>query len=344
MLIFLAPEHEGPYGPVPTPLPFDLDEGTFLPVFWTCWVGLVLSLFGGAAALRARYRAGGPDERRQVLWLAHGALLVPLWLAGGWAFRRLVGPAFEVLDAIALVTFQVWPAVAVAVAVTRHGLYSIDRLFNRTVVYALLTALLAGTYAVVALLVGMLAGGSALSASVATLAAALAFRPLRDAVQTVVDRRYARARFDAVRLMRGFLDDVRDGRAEPEDVGGVMRLALDDRSAEVVFRLPETGAYADGRGRLEDELPSDGRERSAIRRGDRELGVLLHAPALRAARTCCTPSWTLPRCRWSWRGCGSSCGCSWPRWSPRARGSRRPAMPSGGGSSATSTTARSSGW
>ena len=280
VLIFVAPELEGPYGPVPTPWPFELDEGTFLPVFWTCWAGLLLSLFGGAAALRARYRAGGPDERRQVLWLAYGALLVPLWLGGGWLLSWLIGPGFYVLDGIALVTFQVWPAVAVAVAVTRHGLYSIDRLYNRTVVYALLTALLAGTYAVVALVVGVLAGGSALSASVATLAAALAFRPLRDAVQTIVDRRFARARFDAVRLMRGFLDDVRDGRAEPEDVGAVMRLALDDPTAEVLFRLPETGAYADRRGRLHDELPGDERARSAIGRGDRELGILLHAPAL----------------------------------------------------------------
>jgi signal transduction histidine kinase len=280
VLIFLAPELEGPYGPVSTPLPFKFDEDIFLPLFWACWVGLLLSLFGGAAALRVRYRAGGPDERRQVLWLAYGALLVPLWLGGGWVLRGLIGPAFVVLDGIALVTFQVWPAVAVAVAVTRHGLYSIDRLFNRTVVYALLTALLAGTYAVVALLVGTLAGGSALSASVATLAGALVFRPLRDAVQTLVDRRFARARFDAVRLMREFLDDVRDGRAEPEDVGAMMRLALDDPGAEVVFRLPETGAYADYRGRLLDELPGDGREQSAIGRGDRELGVLLHTSHL----------------------------------------------------------------
>ena len=291
VLIFLAPELEGPYGTVPTPLPFELDEGTFLPVFWTCWVGLLLSLFGGAAAMRARYRAGGPDERRQVLWLAYGALLVPLWLGGGWLLSWLVGSAFYVLDGIALVTFQVWPAVAVAVAVTRHGLYSIDRLFNRTVVYALLTALLAGTYAVVALVVGMLAGGSALSASVATLAAALAFRPLRDAVQTIVDRRFARARFDAVRLMRGFLDDVRDGRAEPEDVGAVMRLALGDPTAEVLFRLPETGAYADHRGRLHDEVPGDdarrGRPRSAA-----SSGCSCTPPSWPAGRTCCTPSST----------------------------------------------------
>ncbi|MBA2516210.1 MAG: hypothetical protein H0V22_02635 [Solirubrobacterales bacterium] len=58
-----------------------------------------------------------------------------------------------------------WLAVAVAVAVTRHGLYEIDRLFNRTLVYVALTALLTGTYAVAALVAGQLAGGSAFAAS-----------------------------------------------------------------------------------------------------------------------------------------------------------------------------------
>lgn len=179
-LLFLAPELDGPYGRVPTPLPFELDEETFLPVFWVCWVGLLVSLFGGAAILRARFRASGPERRRQILWLAYGALPVPLWLGGGFALSALIGPVFGVLDAIAPVNFQLWPTVAVAVAVTRQGLYAIDRLLHRTLVYFVLTVLLAGTYALAALLAGSVVGGSALTASVATLAVALAFRPLRE--------------------------------------------------------------------------------------------------------------------------------------------------------------------
>ena len=102
---------------------------------------------------------------------------------------------------------------------TRHGLYEIDRLFNRTLVYAALTALLVATYAIVAVVAGQLVGESALVASLGTLAAAIAFRPLRDRIQRAVDRRFARARFEGIRLVRGFLDDVRDGHAEPEEVG-----------------------------------------------------------------------------------------------------------------------------
>jgi signal transduction histidine kinase len=275
-LLVFAPKLDGPYGKVPNPLPFDIPESVLLPLFWTCWAGLLASLFLGAAAMRARYRAGDAQQRRQVLWLAYGALLVPLWLGGGSLWSLLIGST-DPIDGLGLMVFQVWPGVAVAVAVTRHGLYAIDRLFNRTLVYAALTALLAGTYAVVALLVGLVVGGSAWSASLATLAAALAFRPLRDRVQNLVDRRFARARFEAVRLLRDFLDEVREGRAEPEDVGAAIALALGDPSAEVIFRLPETAGYADRNGHVIEDLPDDGRARSVI---GRELGVLLHAPSL----------------------------------------------------------------
>ena len=265
---------DGPTGEVPNPLGVDIESPVVVGLFWACWIGVLISLVGGVLALRARYRAGGPAERRLVLWLAYGAVLPPLWLGG----NSLLGVTDA--DLPVLMTVHVWLAVAVAVAVTRHGLYSIDRLFNRTLVYALLTGLLVGTYATVALLAGQLAGESALSASLGTLAAALAFRPLRDRVQSLVDRRFARARFEGVRLLRDFLDDVRDGRAEPEDVGSVLALALADPSAAVLFRLPETGSYADRHGRLIEELPDDGRARSVIGRDQRELGVLLHDRAL----------------------------------------------------------------
>jgi hypothetical protein len=132
-LIFLAPEQDGPYGTIDSPVPFAIPKHVLLPLFWSCWVGLLASLFVGAAAMRARYRAGGAQQRRQVLWLAYGALVVPLWLLGGSLWSAFIG-SFDPIDGIGLVFFQVWPGVAVAVAVTRHGLYAIDRLLNRTLV------------------------------------------------------------------------------------------------------------------------------------------------------------------------------------------------------------------
>ena len=278
VLILFAPEIETRYGDVPNPLPFTWPR-SLEPVFWVFWGGLLVSLFGGVFALFARYRSGDRRRRRQVLWLAYGALLVPIWLGGGSLLTALTGwenPA----DFLGILIIQIWPAVAVWIAVTRHGLYSIDRLLNRTLVYVALTVLLVATYALVSLGAGLVVGGSAATASIATLAAALVFRPLHDRVQRVVDRRFARARFDAVRLLREFLDEVRDGRAEPEDVGEAVALALGDPRAEVVFRLPETGAYADRLGHVLEALPEDDRARAVIGRDDRELGLLLHDPAL----------------------------------------------------------------
>ena len=276
LLLPLQPTLEGPDGDVKNPIQIGSGlEDLLTPVFWACWFGLLAALIGGALSQRARYKAGGTELRRQVLWLAYGAVIPPLWLGGTSLIGLFV--SFDHPDVAVLMLTHAWFAIAVAVAVTRHGLYEIDRLFNRTLVYAVLTALLAGTYALAALLAGQLAGGSAFAASVGTLAAALAFRPLRDRLQAIVDRRFARQRVEGVRLLRAFLDDVRHGRAEPEDVGAALALALDDPSAEVVFRLPETGAYADRGGRLLDALPEDRRTRTPI---GREAGVLLHDPAL----------------------------------------------------------------
>jgi signal transduction histidine kinase len=275
MILLLGQESlEGPYGDVPNPFG-GFEYGPLVALFWACWVGVLISLFGGALALRARYKAGDRERRRQVLWLAYGALLVPLWL-GGSSLWSVFFSSISDADIPVLGLLHAWLAVAVAVAVTRHGLYSIDRLFNRTLVYALLTALLAATYGAGALLVGLLTGDSALPAAVGTLAAALAFRPLRERLQRLVDRRFARARYEGVALVRVFLEDVHAGRAEPEEIGAVLAVALEDPGAEVFFRLPETRAYADRLGHLVAALPEDGRARSAIG----EVGVLLHDPAL----------------------------------------------------------------
>ena len=113
--------------------------------------------------------------------------------------------------------------VSVGVAVLRYRLYDIDRLINRTLVYGVLTLLLAGLYAAIALGLGVAAGGrSAWITAAATLAAAAAFRPLRERVQTAVDRRFAPARYHALRRVEAFLSELRAGRAAPESVERVL--------------------------------------------------------------------------------------------------------------------------
>ena len=113
--------------------------------------------------------------------------------------------------------------VAACVAILRYRLYDIDVIVDRTVVYGTVTLLLAAAY-------GAHRGGPRDELGrapdgpppAATLVVAVAFRPLRDRVQDVVDRRFHRARYEALRRMTDFLEALRAGRAA---AGGARRAA-----------------------------------------------------------------------------------------------------------------------
>jgi signal transduction histidine kinase len=271
-----------PFEDIRSPMPVTFEGSFGLTVFWICWAGLLGGLFAGAAAVWWRKRHATGERRLQMLWLTYGAFLVPLWLASGW-IMSLFGSQADDVGFVWLLLLYVWLAVAVGVAVTRHGLYGIERLINRTLVYGALTIALAAAYALVVLVAGVVfGGGSALRASLATLAVALAFRPLRARLQALVDWRFARARYEGTRRLRAFLDEVRAGHAEPEDVATELAAALRDPTAEVVYLLPASGAWADRRGHTLDAVPDDGRARTPIGRDHRQVGVLLHDPELLA--------------------------------------------------------------
>jgi signal transduction histidine kinase len=123
-----------------------------------------------------------------------------------------------------------------------------------------------------------LGSGSAPATGVATLAVALAFRPLRDRLQDAVDRRFNRARYDALHRVAGFLEEVRAGTAAPEDVEQLLRDVLGDERLELRFLLPEGGGYVNVRGGPAVDTRGDARERTPIERAGTRLGMVLHDP------------------------------------------------------------------
>ena len=263
------PEINNPYG-VESPL-LDVLEGLALLV-------LAIGILGSALSLILRFRRSSGVQRQQMKWLAFAGAVAALTVTIGTALYDVVDET--VANSAIMLSVLGLPA-ATVVAIRRHRLYEIDVVINRTLVYAVLTAGLAALYAAISLSLGVALGaGSTLPTAAATLAVALAFRPLRSRVQVQVDRRFDRARYEGLRRIERFLDALRAGRAAPEATGEVIAEAVGDPGLELFFWLPGAELHVDAAGRAVDELPTAGRAVTPVRRGALELASVVHDPAL----------------------------------------------------------------
>ena len=173
------------------------------PLFLAAWVAFVWHQL-------AAWRSAAGMRRAQLKWLATGsaicvvsALLVLTFGDGLATVNRVVGDA-------AIMGLGVLP-VAIGVAILRYRLYEIDRLVSRTLAYAVLTAVLVGTFAgIVLLTTRVLPFSSPVAVAASTLAVAALFNPLRTRVQRLVDRRFNRARYDREALVAAFGAKLRD--------------------------------------------------------------------------------------------------------------------------------------
>jgi hypothetical protein len=182
-------------------------------------------------ALLLRFRRSRGVERQQLKWFTFagavtvaGLVLILFPFQSGW-----IGPVSPLVTVPILVSMPV----AAGVAILRYRLYDIDRLINRTLVYGLLTALLAGVYAGGVLVLGQVFGGvgkdpPSWAVAGATLAVAALFQPARRRIQAVVDRRFNRRKYDAVRTVEVFSARLRD------------ELDLDTLSAELLVVVDQT--------------------------------------------------------------------------------------------------------
>jgi hypothetical protein len=149
-------------------------------------------------------------ERQQLKWFAYGTALLVVPPASSLIGVSLPSPV-DGLMTLAIISAI---PVTIGLAVLRYRLYDIDRLINRTLVYGLLTALLGLGYVAGSLLFVQVAGASSDPPSwliaAATLAAAAMFRPARRRIQTVVDRRFNRRRYNAAQTIDAFSTRLRD--------------------------------------------------------------------------------------------------------------------------------------
>lgn len=172
-------------------------------------VGIVGAMGLGLAAVLTRYRFGDVTSRQQLRWFVAAALLtaVPLPLS---AISGEGGPFWGALACVGLLLVPV----AVGIAVTRHRLYEIDRLLSRTIGWGLVTGLLVALFAAMVLALQALlvdvTQGQTLAVAASTLVAFALFQPVRRRVQSAVDRRFDRTRYDGERTVAAFTARLRD--------------------------------------------------------------------------------------------------------------------------------------
>jgi hypothetical protein len=186
-------------------------------------VGLLMTAAVAIVSLGVRMRRAGSQERLQIkaVFLALGAVVAATTV------DALLLEVFDItLPGYWIVELLMWLAIPVSIflAINRFRLYEIDRLISRTVSYAVVVALLLGTVAAVAAVVGTRFSDPLVVAGT-TLAVAALFSPLRRRVQSVVDRRFNRSRYDAERVMSQFIGSLRDG-VDLENIAGSWRAVV----------------------------------------------------------------------------------------------------------------------
>jgi hypothetical protein len=202
-------------------------------------------VFVAVISLIVRLRRAGDLERQQIKWFVYatvlmisgGILTYPVSEAIGSAWLRWIGFVPFIVGVISI-------PVSMGIAVLRYRLYDIDLLINRTLVYGSLTVTLVAIYfggIVLLQRVFVLFTGqqSTLAVVASTLLIAAMFNPLRRLIQSFIDRRFYRSKYDARKTLEAFsakLRDETDLEALNDDLVGVVRETI--QPAHVSLWLP----------------------------------------------------------------------------------------------------------
>ncbi|MEU6376233.1 histidine kinase [Streptomyces sp. NPDC046909] len=178
----------------------------------------LLVLTGVFAVMSLRYRRGGEQDRRRMLWLIAG--MTPLALS---VLLQLMGlpPIYTSCCTLAL-------PVAIMIAVVRHELLDIRLVVSRSLLYGALTVGVIAAYIGLVTFVQSLLGPlpRLLGPALVTVSLAVAFEPARRLLQRMVDRALYGDRHDAVRAVSRIGERLAGTgvAAVPEAVGEALRL------------------------------------------------------------------------------------------------------------------------
>ncbi|MDP9069073.1 MAG: hypothetical protein M3N53_12115 [Actinomycetota bacterium] len=223
-------------------LPDTAATDVFVSLGTVAFVGALLTAVAGTVQ---RYRRSRGLQRQQMKLFAFAAATMGVSLvlaAVSGPLPTAVGNFLEIFSSLAMVSIPV----AMTVAILRYRLYDIDVIVNRTLVYGVLSAILAvgylGTVVILQTVLEPLTRESDLAVAGSTLLVAALFRPLRAKVQGFIDQRFYRRRYDAAETVRTFASRLRervDLEALTAELVGVVGATMQPAHASVWLREPE---------------------------------------------------------------------------------------------------------
>src|SRR5215216_5484106 len=238
--------HGGLRDSVVIPLVADMAGGAVEVLNTIGGVSLLVSFVASVFSVFVRWRSVEGRERQQLKWFAYGAAV----LMGSFFFLQVAGDKLsEWTIFVLIVTGLMVIPVSVGIAIMRYRLYDIDVLINRTLVYGVLTAMLLGIYfggvTATQALFRTLTGQEKqpqLAIVVSTLLIAALFNPLRRRLQSFIDRRFYRSKYDAQKTLEAFSSKLRDEtdlEALSGDLESVVRETMQPAHVSLWLR-PET--------------------------------------------------------------------------------------------------------
>ena len=192
---------------------FTFYEAVLFPLIFLLVIALIV------ATIHNFWRVRDRVARAQTGWVIVGIAspIVGAFITNEWLMMRLL-PSVENTSSFRNVVFHSFSLLlplCFGIAITRYRLFDIHLIIRKTVQYGVVTAVLAlvyfGTIILLQNLVGQAAGEqSPIVIVFSTLLIAAMFNPLRQRVQTTVDRRFYRQKYDAQQVLADFAQTARD--------------------------------------------------------------------------------------------------------------------------------------
>jgi hypothetical protein len=235
----------GALGPIRNPLGIEGFTPVYKAVLYIMSPALIIA---AVFSLFVRLRRAVGVERQQLKWLAYAA--------GGLAIVSILliitiaidTPRwYEWVTNATVVVLTPGVPIAIGIAILRYRLYDIDLLINRTLVYGSLTVTLVALYfggivLLQRLFVVLTGQQSTLAVVASTLLIAALFTPLRRRIQSFIDRRFYRSKYDARKTLEGFsarLREETDLDALSDELAGVVRETMQPAHVSIWLRPDE---------------------------------------------------------------------------------------------------------